>query len=119
MSVSIHQDPGNEDRLMLTLAETGILLGHIFLNEEGLRRKPELLSQLALQPGEKPSYHVLGDVAELTGALESLVTEYVANIGTPSEFISCITPDDIPWYWVRAKQAIERGQGRLRRAKNG
>lgn len=47
---------------------------------------------------------------ELLGALKSLVKVYVANKDTKHEFIACVTPRGIPWYWVRTKQAIERAQ---------
>lgn len=41
----------------------------------------------------------------LHSALETLLNKYVANRGTKGEFISCITPDKIPWYWEKAKAA--------------
>lgn len=44
---------------------------------------------------------------ELTAALETLIEKYVIQ-GTNSEFISCITPKEVPWYWIRAKQAVAR-----------
>lgn len=47
-------------------------------------------------------------VKELRDSLATLVETYVANAGTPDEFISCITPKEVPWYWVRARQAIAK-----------
>lgn len=47
---------------------------------------------------------------EILEALDCLCDTYLANRGTKSEFVSCITPGNIPWYWVRAKQAVERGR---------
>lgn len=45
---------------------------------------------------------------ELLEALDCLCDTYLANRDTKSEFVSCITPGkDIPWYWVRAKQAVK------------
>ncbi len=45
---------------------------------------------------------------ELFESLEYLVEKYVSNKDTKHEFIACITPEGVPWYWQRAKQAVER-----------
>lgn len=117
MSVSIHQDPMRGDRLDLVIEETGTPLGYISLYVKGMEHKQELIDQLSQRPiVEKSSHYVLKDIAELTGALESLVNKYVANQGTPGEFVICITPEGIPWYWVRAKQALELGCRRLKQS---
>ncbi len=49
-------------------------------------------------------------IKELTNALQTLVDQYIANRGTEHEFITCITPDKKPWYWLRAEQALEKGK---------
>ena len=47
---------------------------------------------------------------DMLGALDGLCDKYLANRGTEHEFVSCITPDKKPWYWVRAEQAVERAK---------
>ena len=119
MIVSIQQDPTNPVCLAITDG-AGTVLGVIGLTDKGLEHKQEVMDQLSQHHiEEKSGYYALRDVAELTGALESLVNRYIASLetsslGTPSEFINCITPNNIPWYWVRAKQALELGQRRLK-----
>ena len=44
---------------------------------------------------------------KLFEVIETLVEKYICNKDTGHEFICCITPDGVPWYWHRAKQAIE------------
>ena len=45
---------------------------------------------------------------ELFESLEYLVEKYVSNKGTEHEFVKCIILERVPWYWRRAKQAVER-----------
>lgn len=108
----------NETKLIVTGDDENVILGYIVLTELGMECGAELVTSLTKQSipaGEKPNYYVIKDIVELTGALESLVNTYLANQGTSSEFVSCITPKGIPWYWIRAKQAIERGYKYLER----
>ena len=49
-------------------------------------------------------------IREMTETIETLVQRYVANEGTKDEFVTCITPSGVPWYWVRAEQAVKKGR---------
>lgn len=49
---------------------------------------------------------------EMYSALVGLTSRYIANQNTKYEFISCITPEGIPDYWQKAKDAIALAQER-------
>ena len=44
---------------------------------------------------------------ELYEALRTLQDKYIANQSTKNEFVRCVTPREIPWYWIRCKQAVK------------
>lgn len=46
-------------------------------------------------------------IDELLETLDCLCDKYIANRGTKSEFITCITPTEKPWYWIQAEQIIK------------
>jgi len=46
----------------------------------------------------------------LLAALKGLCKKYIQNRGTTCEFISCITPEGIPSYWIKAEQAIAEAE---------
>lgn len=43
---------------------------------------------------------------DLRAACKILCKKYLQNLGTPNEFVSCITPKGIPDYWRQALAAI-------------
>ena len=45
---------------------------------------------------------------ELVAALKRLCKKYIQNRGTTVEFISCITPEGIPDYWLQAEAALAK-----------
>lgn len=71
----------------------------------------ELRQQLTEEQAKRIAWELNAERAEDTiaamrSALEELVERYIANRGTKYEFVSCITPEGIPDYWERAKQAL-------------
>ena len=51
---------------------------------------------------------LIASAPELLEALKTLVYTYIANINSSHEFIKCITPNNIPEYWLRAKYLINK-----------
>lgn len=45
---------------------------------------------------------------ELKGILQTLVSKYIANLGTDSQFVTCITPKGTPDYWIDAIEALNK-----------
>lgn len=48
---------------------------------------------------------------ELYDSLKLLVKNYVANKGTPHQFITVITPNGTPWYWKKAIASLDMMEG--------
>lgn len=60
---------------------------------------------------DKANARLIAAAPLLYEACKILCNKYVKNLGTTSEFVSCITPKGIPDYWRKAEAALAAADG--------